>query len=109
MERNVSVFWVFSESSMKFLKGGSLCCLEGPTGQHELVDRLGAALRLVQTVVLILNHLQDLGGEGGREGGNGSSRGKEGGGRGMEAAGERRGEGGDGSSRGKEGGGRGWK
>ena len=47
MECDVTVFWVFSERSMKLLKGGSVYCLKGPTGEHELVDMLRAAFGLV--------------------------------------------------------------
>lgn len=58
---NVSVLWVLLEGRVQLLEGGSVGWLEGPTGQHQLVDGHGALLGgLLQPVVLVLYHLQNL-------------------------------------------------
>ena len=38
---NVSILWVFVEGRMQLLEGGSVSRLQGPAGQHELVDCIG--------------------------------------------------------------------
>ena len=58
---NVPILRVFLKGLVEPLKVWSFCWFDGPARQHELVDGLGTLLgRTLQTIVLILNHLQSL-------------------------------------------------